>query len=808
MKKKQIGKICSLLFSAAVIATAFPTDAFAAELPGNMERTSGDVKQNTAGFAMNAQLFNDAESHESAYREAAVTEETAAYQGKDWTVVNLTFESADASKAAQNLLRIRVAVPEDDIVVIGTGYDKTKDEISSPLDQAAGEDNVFYSKSNSSMQHLGIGNGPAEATKSLYCLVTHGDGTKSYYKIVVLRKGYKGVGQTGGNSYSLMNYDAEKEWFADMESWLNPSGTTYDEEGKRNGTLEWVPIEKDKTKDIMWLEDNYVFARRAGTEALYKASYNGEEYYYTAIAKYKRATARTLLDRRKTDGVTKIGDFADADAFAAEFPAGQAERAGEFFSQIQKLEEILNNNVSDINPGGWDYLLYQDGVSWSEECESAQLNHVMDAAPGIWENIYDKKGTKEAIRSYRDLNKYPLEQQAKLQAIIEKYTAQVDSDYETGVIKSIDATHAILENAKKEMDAIRIPLDQCRITLDASSVVYDGTEKKPAVRITGPDKKALKPEEYTVTYTNNIHAGDAKATVTGAGEYAGSKTVAFTISKAAQVITTEKTSYICAAGDSAFSLKASVNSGKALSYRSSDDSVAGVSADGMVTPLKEGAAAITIKADGDGDYLEQTITVNIQVGEKQAVKDPQNDPQDNARESLLTITKKAYTKTEGGKAFSLGVKAAKNVTVAYKTSAKKVAVVSAKGKVTIKGAGRAVITVTAKAKSGETQKESITIDVKPSAKLGLSVKAGKKQLKISWKKNKNVTGYEITVATDKKFKKNVKKVTIKKAKTVKTTVKKLKAKKKYYVRIRSYKKVSGKTLYSKWTAAKTGKPKA
>ena len=52
-----------------------------------------------------------------------------------------------------------------------------------------------------------------------------------------------------------------------------------------------------------------------------------------------------------------------------------------------------------------------------------------------------------------------------------------------------------------------------------------------------------------------------------------------------------------------------------------------------------------------------------------------------------------------------------------------------------------------------------------------------------------------------------KKVNIKKSKTTKLTVKKLKKKKKYYVRMRSYKMVNGKKVYSSWSKTKTVKTK-
>ena len=96
---------------------------------------------------------------------------------------------------------------------------------------------------------------------------------------------------------------------------------------------------------------------------------------------------------------------------------------------------------------------------------------------------------------------------------------------------------------------------------------------------------------------------------------------------------------------------------------------------------------------------------------------------------------------------------------------------------------------------------------KPKSAKIKKVKAAKKAIAVKWKKVSAVKGYQIQVATDKKFKRNKKTVTVKKQKTTKVTVKKLKAKKKYYVRIRTYKTVKGKKLYSSWSKVKTVKTK-
>ena len=77
-----------------------------------------------------------------------------------------------------------------------------------------------------------------------------------------------------------------------------------------------------------------------------------------------------------------------------------------------------------------------------------------------------------------------------------------------------------------------------------------------------------------------------------------------------------------------------------------------------------------------------------------------------------------------------------------------------------------------------------------------------KKLVVKWNKNTAGNGYQIQYSTSKKFAKGNKTKTISKNKTTSYTIKKLKKKKTYYVRIRTYKKVSGKTYYSGWSSVK------
>lgn len=60
---------------------------------------------------------------------------------------------------------------------------------------------------------------------------------------------------------------------------------------------------------------------------------------------------------------------------------------------------------------------------------------------------------------------------------------------------------------------------------------YTGNAITPSVTVTDGNKTLVKDTDYTVSYSNNINAGTATVTITGKGNYTGTKTVNFTIVK-------------------------------------------------------------------------------------------------------------------------------------------------------------------------------------------------------------------------------------------------------------------------------------
>lgn len=86
---------------------------------------------------------------------------------------------------------------------------------------------------------------------------------------------------------------------------------------------------------------------------------------------------------------------------------------------------------------------------------------------------------------------------------------------------------------------------------------------------------------------------------------------------------------------------------------------------------------------------------------------------------------------------------------------------------------------------------------KPKKVTGVKAKKKKNKLTITWKKVSKVSGYQILIAKDKKFKKSKKTVTITKGSVTKKSVKYLKKMK--YVKIRAFNKGNGTTVYGAYS---------
>ena len=166
------------------------------------------------------------------------------------------------------------------------------------------------------------------------------------------------------------------------------------------------------------------------------------------------------------------------------------------------------------------------------------------------------------------------------------------------------------------------------------------------------------------------------------------------------------------------------------------------------------------------------------------------------RINSVKISATAYTYSGGVKTPSVTVKDANGNALHNKTD---YIVQYASGRKNV-GTYKVIVTL----KDNYSGKKTLSFTINPKGTAISSLSKSKKAFTAKWKKQSAQTsGYQLLYSTNSKFKSRNKYVTVSSYKTTSKTIKKLAAKKKYYVKIRTYKSVSGKKYYSGWSAAKT-----
>lgn len=245
------------------------------------------------------------------------------------------------------------------------------------------------------------------------------------------------------------------------------------------------------------------------------------------------------------------------------------------------------------------------------------------------------------------------------------------------------------------------------VTLPADlNLTYDGTEKKPAVMVMVDGKTTLiENNDYSVTYQDNIDAGENTAKVIVSGKtFTGTVTKTFSIKRAAPTIawssTTQELTYTgseAAVTVPAVTLVNSETYSGTIKYSYTKK--------GETTPidgLPTNAGIYTVRAEiaANGNYTaaESTNMLALTI---------------NKASGTLTISEASIQKKFGDVAFSLKCTTNGDGVISYQSSDESVVSVSTDGTASIKGAGTAEITVSLAEGANYTGDiiKTITIDV-------------------------------------------------------------------------------------------------
>lgn len=157
-------------------------------------------------------------------------------------------------------------------------------------------------------------------------------------------------------------------------------------------------------------------------------------------------------------------------------------------------------------------------------------------------------------------------------------------------------------------------INACSATLSQTNYNYTGYSFSPAVVVKYGSTTLTNGTDYTVAYSDNIKSGTAKVTITGKRAYSGTRVLNYYINGKANSIYTNTSSYTKYLSSDIFNLGASsAGDETGFAYKSSDETVAKVSATGVVSIVGTGKATITISTVGTSAYNPATKDITIKV---------------------------------------------------------------------------------------------------------------------------------------------------------------------------------------------------
>lgn len=315
------------------------------------------------------------------------------------------------------------------------------------------------------------------------------------------------------------------------------------------------------------------------------------------------------------------------------------------------------------------------------------------------------------------------------------------------------------------------------VSMDETTVEYDGKVHKPTITVKTNNGEALvEGKDYNITYPSDMkNCGIKQIVIKGIGNYTGERTLSYRITsrdmtKASVKLAATSLTYTGSALTPAVTV---TDLGKTL-VKDKDYTVT------YLSNINVGTATVTIRAMGTNYTGNKTFSFAIKPA---------------------SITKVKFAKipdlTYNGNAQNPSLTATFGKVSVYANSSYKVTCSSNKNpgkmKITIKGI------------NNFTGSKTIYCYIKPAMVNNFYVDNSKsKTMKMTWQEDKTVTGYEIYYSTKDSFAKKYRKsISITKNRTISKTVKKLKTGKTYYVKVRSYKKVGTKKVYSDWSNVST-----
>ena len=335
-----------------------------------------------------------------------------------------------------------------------------------------------------------------------------------------------------------------------------------------------------------------------------------------------------------------------------------------------------------------------------------------------------------------------------------------------------------------------------KLILSKTSYTYNGAALKPGTTVTASNGKTLKKDtDYTVTYTNNKNAGTATVTVTGKGNYSGTKKATFTIARVDLSKATIKltgTKYTYNGKDKKPGVTATIKLSSKVTLKKNTDYTISYSKNCKSIGKK------TVTITGKGNYkgtIKKTYSVVPEKGTGLKIS--------KRTTSSLTVT---CTKAKvSGSKYQFRLMQYNSKTGKWEEKASKK---TSSNSCTFSGlsAGRAYNvyvriykSVDSKTYTGSWSNCTKTITAPAKPVLSFVTRSASTTVKATWKAVSSATGYEVQYSTNPDFS-SAKTVKVEGRTTTSKSISKLSSSKTYYVRVRAYRTYNDKTYRGAWSS--------
>ncbi len=502
-----------------------------------------------------------------------------------------------------------------------------------------------------------------------------------------------------------------------------------------------------------------------------------------------------------------------------------------FYSYLNMMNSNLNMSLIENKYKVWfaqynTYPSYNRDYEFWQYTSSGSVNGISGRVDcNFWYYDNDAEETKSGTTSIKNADiklgstSFKYNKNKKYPKVTVKYngtTLTEGTDYKVNYIKNVLAgtAYAMVTGKGKYSNTKLVSFNISKANLadvatvsNVADVTYSGKLKIPSVKVTHAGTTLKKNADYTVSYSNNRNAGTASIKITGKRNYSGTITKTFKINKATPKFT-GYVGYTRTPSRPDFKINTKCNSNATLTYKSSDTSIATVSANGTVS-LKGGTgiAYITVTSPETQNYKAATREVRITVNPE------------GASTATITTGANTYSKTTHDAAFNLNASTNSDGTLTYSSSNTDVATVDSKGNVTLKGIeGSSTITIKVAATNkytAATKTVEVTViadDMHPSSGIINGVQnttlkarseAGKGYIRVFWTKS---YGYKVdyfevfrSVKKDSGYGTEAfyrsKTGAARSYKNNKALVKGTR----YYYKVRGVREIDGETYYTKWS---------